>query len=91
MIAQEREWKEWAQNNNVRKVVSFLKKGNQKLSKNCVSKDNVSECTESSGVIAIRKNELTFCAHSPAWLVYDVALSSHVVGMCDYSGFHFIF
>ena len=42
MIAQEREWKEWAQNNNVRKVVSFLKKGNQKLSKNCVSKDNVS-------------------------------------------------
>lgn len=30
-------------------------------------------------------------AHSPTYLVYDVALSSHVMGMCDYSGFHFSF
>lgn len=40
--------------------ISCFKKENGKLSKNCASKDNVSKCTESPGVVAIRKNEMTF-------------------------------
>lgn len=60
--AQEREWKEWAQNKTVMwgRQTSYFKKENGKLSKNCASKDNVSKCTESPGVVAIRKNEMTF-------------------------------
>lgn len=45
--------------------ISFFKKENRKPSKDCASKDNVSKCTESPGVVAIRKNEMTFlCTQS---------------------------
>lgn len=45
------------------KQISYFKKEN-KLSKDCASKEYI-ECTMSPGVVAIRKNEMTFlCTQS---------------------------